>query len=133
MNKLYVLAAASGLLITTAAVSLTASAATSTSTTPRLPRFEDQRALMQTVDSGNYDGWKSAMEERVTTMRQHADELEKNISQDTFDKLVQVHQLMKDGKIDEAKALRSELGEIGFGLGGHGRGMHRGLMLGMNQ
>ena len=131
MNKLYVLAAASGLLITTAAVSLTASAATST--TPRMPRFEEQRGMMQTIDSGNYDEWKASMEERITTMRQHADELEKNISQETFNKLVQVHQLMKEGKIDEAKALRSELGEIGFGLGGPGRGMHRQMMLGASQ
>ena len=55
-------------------------------------------------------------------MKEH---IEAKINQDTFDKLAQAHQLMQDGKRDEAKAIFDELGM--FGPMGHmgGRGMGR--------
>lgn len=126
MKKLHLIAAALGLLVTTAAVSVASYAATTTTTFPVQDRFSEKRVVHQAIDDGNYDSWKTAMEENVVAIRKHADEMQSSINQETFNKLVSIHQLIEDGKFEEAKALREDLGFIGFGgPGPHMRGMMR--------
>ena len=74
------------------------------------------------------------MADKVTVIRQQADKLESTISQDTFNKIVQAYQLIKEGKTDEAKAIYQQLGLIGPGPRGMGmmRGLHLGFRLGKN-
>jgi hypothetical protein len=70
--------------------------------------------------SGNYSAWKAAMGDNKG--RAASVVTEKN-----FDQFAQMHQLMADGKYEEAQKVRTELG-LGQGRGGKsgGCGMHNG-------
>ena len=57
------------------------------------------------------------MAEKVQAMREKADELEANITEENFEKLQEINQLIQDGNIAEAKELMAELDwYYGFGL-----------------
>lgn len=119
-KKQYLLVAFLGLLLTTAIV-----AATSLAFGGQRGNFEEQQKVQQAIVANDYTAWQQAMITQVATIRQEASDLELKINQDTFNKLIQAQQLMKDGKRDEAKVIFDELGM--FGPMGHmgGRGMGR--------
>lgn len=129
MPKTYYLAAAMlSLIITTAVVGITTFAQTPANNLR--PNFDEHRQeLKQIMIDGDYESWSTIMKERVTELRAHATELESNINQETFNQLTAAHQLMQEGKFDEAKAIFKELGIPGP-FGPHGmkgmKGMHDG-------
>ncbi len=125
-KKQHFLVAILGLLITTVITSVVVQAAglgrggqSDKDNTNNRPQQQ------QAIIDNDYNTWATAMTAQVADMRQRASDLEAKISQDTFNKLVQAHQLMQDGNRDEAKAIFDELGM--FGPMGHmgGRGMGR--------
>jgi TolA-binding protein len=130
-KKQYLLVAVLGLILTTAAVSATTFAFGGRGMDAGLQADDAKRqqidAVQQSITNNDYNAWQQAMTTRVTEMRQQATDLETKINQDTFNKLTQAHQLMQDGKRDEAKAIFDELGM--FGPMGHmgGRGMGQGM------
>ncbi|MFZ2189435.1 MAG: hypothetical protein WA057_02120 [Candidatus Magasanikiibacteriota bacterium] len=97
-----------------------------------------QQEKMQTImDNKDYTAWQALMQERlnnspiVKTMDV--------VNENNFSKFTEMHNLMQEGKTDEANAIRQELGlpDRGEGMGkgmGFGRGMHggRGMMRGQN-
>ena len=108
----YLMAAILGLIITTAVVSVTTFA--QTNATALRPNFIEHRPeLRQAMTDGDYESWSEMMKEKVERLRTHATELENKINQSTFDRLTEAHQLMQEGKIDEAKAVFEELGMPG--------------------
>lgn len=85
--------------------------------------MREKREAMQEIFANNdYDAWESLMQEKVELMRQKADEFASKINSDAFSKMLEIHELMADGKYEEARELREELG---FGLG---HGMRGGKM-----
>jgi TolA-binding protein len=130
-KKQYLLVAVLGLILTTAAVSATTFAFGGRGMGAGLQADDAMRqqidTVQQSITNNDYNAWQQAMTTRVTEMRQQATDLETKINQDTFNKLTQAHQLMQDGKRDEAKAIFDELGM--FGPMGHmgGRGMGQGM------
>jgi hypothetical protein len=78
---------------------------------------EEIQAVHTAIGENDYDAWASAMQERVTMMRTHADELEASINPDTFAKIVEAQQLLLAGDREGAKAIFDELGIHGFGFG----------------
>jgi len=124
----YLVAAIFGLMITTAAIGFTTLAATNNSgPADQAGRREEKKEIHQAITDNNYETWETAMKEMVANLRTKANSLEAKINHDTFDKLVSANQLIKDGKIDEAKAIFKELGMAGPGLMGPGgpKGYHR--------
>jgi len=84
----------------------------------RSPRFntEQHEAMIQAIDSQDYDSWKELMGDNPVTEK---------ITEENFAKFLEARQLMKDGKYEEAKILREELGiqymrEGGCGFMGKG-------------
>jgi hypothetical protein len=75
------------------------------------------------IASGDYDAWQTQMQERITKLRAEADELEALVSEDTFAKLQEAHELMVAGDTEGAQAIYDELGwqnKKGFGGRNHG-------------
>ncbi len=132
-KKQYLLVAVLGLILTTAAVSATTFAfggrgmGAGINSGDNDAKRQQVEAVQQSITNNDYSAWQQAMTTRVSEMRQQATDLEAKINQDTFNKLTQAHQLMQDGKRDEAKAIFDELGM--FGPMGHmgGRGMGQGM------
>ena len=113
-----------GLLITTALTTVAVQAAGLGMGGPRGEANTDNRPkVQQAIINNDYSAWAADMTAQVADMRQRASDLEAKINQDTFNKLTQAHQLMQDGKVNEAKIIFDELGM--FGPMGHmgGRGM----------
>ncbi|MFA5126818.1 MAG: hypothetical protein WC465_02330 [Patescibacteria group bacterium] len=132
-KKRYLLVAFLGLLITTVAVGATTLAfggranlgANGNSQTWPAKEQRQAPANMQAITNNDYNSWAASMTTRVAEMRQQASDLEAKINQETFNKLVQAHELMQAGKQDEAKAIFDELGMFGpFGgrMGDKGMG-----------
>lgn len=65
---------------------------------------EDHSEIIRAMESGDYQAWKSKIQEKV----------DKFTSEENFNQMNEVHQLMKDGKVEEATDLAEE-----FGLPGH--------------
>ena len=92
------------------------------------PNYTPERhaAMEQAFANNDYNSWKKLMEGkggRVLDL----------INESNFAKFAQVHQLMEDGKITEAQALRQELG-LGLKNGsGQGRGQGMGCGAHANQ
>ena len=84
------------------------------------PNYTEQRHIAMTKAFANkdYNAWKNLMQGRgrVTQV----------VNADNFAKFAQAHQLMLEGKTEEAQALRAELG-LGLHNGsGQGRGNGKG-------
>lgn len=81
------------------------------------PNYSPERhvAMEEAFESRDYEAWKLLMSGRgrVTQV----------VTQDNFETFARAHELAEEGKIDEAAALRQELG-LGHG-GGAGCGMNR--------
>jgi len=84
----------------------------------------EQRAAAETaIASNDYNAWKTAMGGNPMTEK---------ITADNFTKFVEAHNLMKEGKTDEAKTIMEELGVNGIGFGPIGCGGHAGWRSGTN-
>ncbi|MFH0892440.1 MAG: hypothetical protein V1867_06710 [Candidatus Falkowbacteria bacterium] len=81
---------------------------------------ENMEAARTALEKNDYNAWKAAVGDNP---------ISEKITADNFAKLAEAHRLMQEGKYEEAKALREELG-----LGGPGKmmgGMMKGGMQGM--
>ena len=83
---------------------------------------ERHAEMTQAFESKDYETWAKLMEDkgRVTQI----------INADNFEQLAEAHMLAKEGKFEEAKAIRAELGlglKDGSGQGSkRGQGQHQG-------
>jgi len=75
---------------------------------PMGPGGENHDEMIAAMESGDYDTWKDLVTSRA----------EEFASEDNFNNMKQVHDLMAEGKVEEADALREELGMPGHK--GHG-------------
>ncbi len=127
-KKQYLLVSFLGLLLTTVAVGAT-TLAFGGQGGGVMKNNEERQQVQQAITDNDYTTWQTAMTTQVVAMRQRATDLEAKINQNTFDKLIQAQQLMKDGKKDEAKAIFDELGMFGpMGhMGGKSLGQGTGL------
>lgn len=88
------------------------------------PPFFNQEKIEEikgALENGDYDTWSSVMNEQIDTMVEQA---KSNVTEDTFSSLQEVHQLLEEGKVDEARELAKQLHEDGLGpmfLGGKGK------------
>ena len=86
---------------------------------------ERHEAMEQAFESNDYNAWKELMsgKGRVTQV----------ITEENFTRFAEAHELAEEGDLDEAKAIRQELGlglgnrnGDGSGQGNKGQGMGRG-------
>jgi len=102
----------------------TAFAANTPSVKALRENFQDKKAEMQEIfENNDFATWKANIEERANEQKKMAEEMLQNATEENFQKMKQVHTLMQEGKVDEANALREELGLPEMG----GKGMHRGM------
>ena len=84
---------------------------------------ERHEAMEKAFEDNDYDAWKNLMQNRgrVTQL----------INKDNFSKFAEVHELMEDGKIEEARKIRQDLG-LGLknGSGRKGGDMMNGVGMG---
>jgi len=93
---------------------------------------EQHEAVEAAIEAGNYSEWKELMRDRGR--------IASVVTAENFDTFAAMHEAMEEGDMDEAQALREELGlglrlQDGSGYrGGHGKGMgmqtgnmHRGV------
>ncbi|VVA44336.1 conserved exported hypothetical protein [Candidatus Roizmanbacteria bacterium] len=83
------------------------------------PNYTEERhsAMEKAFESNDYNAWKNLMNGRgrVTQV----------INKDNFARFAKIHELVEDGKTDEANKIRTELG-LGLQNGnGYGMGMGR--------
>ena len=86
------------------------------------PDYSEERhpAMTQAFENHDYEAWKELMQNRGRAMQV--------VNQDNFDRFAEAHQLAQEGKLDEAKQIREELGlglRNGSGKGQRGEGMGR--------
>ena len=62
---------------------------------------EDHEAIQQALENNDYDAWKNLMGDSP---------MAEKITADNFSKLVESHKLTQEGKFDEAKQIKEELG-----------------------
>lgn len=83
------------------------------------PNYSEERheAMEKAFETKNYDAWKKLMQGRgrVTQV----------ITKDNFAKFAEAHELAEEGKLDEAKKIRQELGLGTHNGSGQGMGMGR--------
>jgi hypothetical protein len=80
---------------------------------------ERHQEMEQAFEDNDYQAWQNLMQGkgRVTQV----------VNEDNFAQFVQAHQLAEEGKIDEARQIRQELG-LGLGDGsGHGQQKGQGM------
>ena len=84
---------------------------------------ERHETMEKVFENNDYQAWKNLMEGRgrVTEI----------INEESFSKFAEAHRLALEGKIDEAKVIREELG-LGKNRG-EGRGMRHSKRTGMSQ
>jgi hypothetical protein len=125
-----------GALALTLALSAGASATTTATTAQKFgPNYTPERhtAMTAAFESKDYAAWKKLMEANTRGGKR----VLQVVTEQNFAKFSEMHQLMQDGKITEANAIRQELGlgqKNGQGQGkgnGQGRGMGQGQ--GMNR
>ena len=115
-NKYYLLAGLVGLLVTTAIIS-----------SVTLAQWGGE--MIETFENSDYDAWSEIMNEKADLMEEKAQEIRDNTTEDNFNILVEIHELIQDGDKEGAEELieESDLGWSGFGMkGGH---MMRGHMM----
>jgi len=82
--------------------------------------------MLQTLENKDYTSWKKMMEEKQSRLMSEVSALSGKINEETFNKLLEVNQLIKDGKYAEAQALEKEIGLPGMRLG-MSKGFKKGL------
>lgn len=88
------------------------------------PNYTPERheQMLKAFESNDYAAWKNQMGNRGAT---------RVVTEQNFARFTQMHNLMLEGKTDEANAIRTELG-LGQG-GGRGQGMMNGGQRGQNR
>lgn len=99
------------------------------------PFYSEERhtAMEEAFKNNDYEAWKTLMTENRRTAK-----VIEVITEENFDKMVEIHELMEAGKYEEAQKIREELGigmgrtgfrnrfmEGGFGQKAFGRGCPR--------
>lgn len=64
----------------------------------------------QAMSFESFDVWAEKMNEMAGNLEKQAQEIRASITEEHFENLSQVHQLMEEGNFEEAKRLREELG-----------------------
>jgi len=85
---------------------------------------ENMAAARTAIENNDYNAWKTAVGDNP---------ISEKITADNFAKLAEAHKLMQEGKYEEARALREELGLGGRGMMGEMKGGRRGMGMGMGQ
>lgn len=80
----------------------------------------EHEAIKTAIENGDYDTWKGLMQEKINNSPMV--QTMNMIDADNFAKFTEMHNLMQEGKIDEANQIRQELG-LPEGGGGHGQMM----------
>ena len=86
---------------------------------------EKHEAMTQAFENNDYEAWKAQMQDRgrVTQV----------VNESNFERFAQAHKLAQEGKLDEAKKIRQELG-LGLQNGsGYGSGQGNGQGYGRNR
>ncbi len=78
---------------------------------------ENRQEMKRAIENNDYQAWEIMMNEKVDLMSQRLEEMKRNINQERFEQMKEVHGLMQEGKYDEARQLKEELGFGGFGQG----------------
>ncbi len=78
----------------------------------RAERVQERVAIRAAVESGDYNAWKKAMGDRPNA---------NEVTESEFPKLQEAHRLSLEGKYQEARQLREEIGMKVFG---NGQGRH---------
>lgn len=93
---------------------------------------EDFRAIQTAIDNKDYNAWQELRQKYADQRQGKGVKWDEVIdSQDKFEKLVHMRQLMADGKFEEARTIRQELG---FPTGpSTGRGMGKRMSQGRFQ
>jgi hypothetical protein len=75
--------------------------------------------MMEILENNDYEAWKGIMEKQGISSDL--------INEDNFAKMIEAHSLMEEGRYDEAREIKKELGELGFGpkRGQHMRFKHK--------
>lgn len=68
--------------------------------------MQNHEAIIQAIENNDYETWKNLMGDSPVADK---------ITADNFSQLVESYNLMKEGKFDEARAMRQDLG-IGVGM-----------------
>lgn len=82
---------------------------------------ENMDEIRDAIENGDYDAWATLMAEDARFPLE--------VSEDTFDSLVEMHELREAGEFEEAREMSEELGlpgGPGEGRGGHGMGGMKG-------
>lgn len=93
---------------------------------------ERQQAVHKAIEDGNYEEWKTLMEQKSGRGR-----VLNVVNKENFGQFAKAYQLSKEGKFDEADEIRSQLGLPPVYRGdtlpeGMGRGRGRGMGMGRN-
>jgi len=115
-NKFYILAGFLGLVITTLTVSVMASAHQGDPNV-KGPNYDPVRheAMQEAIDNEDYTAW--------VDLHQGKGRVAEVVTEENFDRFIDMHDLMMAGDKEGAQEIREELG---LGQGKMGRGMHRG-------
>ncbi len=119
MNKKTIMMGTLGLVALSAVAIATGTYAYQSNPAKVGPNYTPERhAKMEAAfENNDYAAWKEQMGDRGATRK---------VNEQNFARFAEMHELMEDGKTDEASAIRAELG-LGQGNGnGQGRGMHSG-------
>ncbi len=123
-NKYYLAVGLIGLLITTATVASISSAnfeGPFDKEEMRQQIMEKREAIKEIIENNDYQAWADLMEEKAVALEERAQDIRDNITQENFEKLAEIHQLIQTGDRQGAREL---MGELGFG--GFKGGMMRG-------
>lgn len=108
MKKILTVLGITTLVLTGALVSTQQAAAYRGDPSAKGPNFSEERHehMENAFENNDYDAWKNLMEGRGRVSQV--------VTEETFAKLAQAHELSEEGKFDKAKKIRQELG-----LGSH--------------
>jgi len=70
---------------------------------------EKHEVMTKIFEDNDYQAWEELMNEKAGLFIEKADRIRESINEENFNRCMEVQKLMKEGKIEEAKALKSEL------------------------
>lgn len=60
----------------------------------------------------NYDVWAEEMNKKADAMEEKANQIRANITEEHFEEMFNIHQLMQEGNYGEVKRLKGEMGHM---------------------
>ncbi|TRZ78185.1 hypothetical protein D4R87_01250 [bacterium] len=79
---------------------------------------EHQTEMNKIFNENDYEAWQNKMNVKADDMAEKFNGMKENINEEQFSKMSEIHNLMQEGKIEEAKALKEEMGmEFGHKMG----------------